>query len=213
MALTTAYLVTTKNLESFLNAVRTAQAPERVTNKFLSDLDFTSSNDRLFIGVFKALGFINESGEPANRYFEFLDQSQSGRVLAQGIREAYDDLFRVNKEAYELDENEVKNKLRTLTRGEKSENVVGLMAKTFVSLCALADWSKPDTTVEQTEAVPVAGGALPASASAGSMPAATVGTKSQPMGLHYNIQIHLPASRDPAVYDAIFKSLKDHVLS
>jgi len=217
MALTTAYLVTTKNLDSFLNAVRTAQAPERVTNKFLTDLDFTSSNDRLFIGVFKALGLINESGEPTNRYFEFLDQSQSGRVLAQGIREAYDDLFRVNKEAYKLDESEVKNKLKTLTRGEKSENVVGLMAKTFVSLCTLADWSKTDTTVEQPATMPVMGGGIPAGATADAVSVTTgvanSGNKFEPMGLHYNIQIHLPASRDPAVYDAIFKSLKDHVLS
>jgi hypothetical protein len=196
--------------------VRTAQAPERVTNKFLTDLHFTSSNDRLFIGVFKALGFINESGEPTNRYFEFLDQSQSGRVLAQGIREAYDDLFRVNKEAYKLDESEVKNKLKTLTRGEKSENVVGLMAKTFVSLCALADWSRTDTTVEQPATTPVVGG-IPAGATVDPVPIATgaanTGKKFEPMGLHYNIQIHLPASRDPSVYDAIFKNLKDHVLS
>ena len=32
------------------------------------------------------------------------------------------------------------------------------------------------------------------------------------MGLHYNIQIDLPATRDSAIYDAIFKSLKEHIL-
>jgi Family of unknown function (DUF5343) len=215
VALTTAYLVTPKNLEAFLNAVRTAQAPERMTTKFLTDLDFTSSNDRLFIGIFKALGFITESGEPTNRYFEFLDQSQSGRVLAQGIREAYDDLFRVNKEAYKLDENDVKNKLKTLTRGEKSENVVGLMAKTFVALSALADWSKAEMPLEQVATAREASGN--AASGASSAPVAAGGARSDTrltaMGLHYNIQIHLPASRDSAVYDAIFKSLKDHLLS
>jgi hypothetical protein len=30
-------------------------------------------------------------------------------------------------------------------------------------------------------------------------------------GLHYNIQIHLPATKDTEVYDAIFKSLKEHL--
>ncbi len=29
---------------------------------------------------------------------------------------------------------------------------------------------------------------------------------------HYNIQIHLPDSRDETVYDAIFKSLRRHLL-
>ena len=32
------------------------------------------------------------------------------------------------------------------------------------------------------------------------------------VGLHYNIQIHLPATKDVEVYNAIFKSLKDHLI-
>jgi hypothetical protein len=31
-------------------------------------------------------------------------------------------------------------------------------------------------------------------------------------GLVYNVQLILPADRDPAVYDALFKSLKEHLL-
>jgi hypothetical protein len=31
-------------------------------------------------------------------------------------------------------------------------------------------------------------------------------------GLVYNINIHLPESRDPAVYDALFRSLRRHLL-
>ena len=31
-------------------------------------------------------------------------------------------------------------------------------------------------------------------------------------GLHYNIQIHLPATKDVEVYNAIFKSLKEHLI-
>ena len=30
--------------------------------------------------------------------------------------------------------------------------------------------------------------------------------------MHYNIQIHLPETRDVSVYDAIFESLKKHLL-
>ena len=32
-----------------------------------------------------------------------------------------------------------------------------------------------------------------------------------PPGLHYNIQVHLPATKDIEVYNAIFKSLKEHL--
>ena len=38
---------------------------------------------------------------------------------------------------------EVKGKLKSLTQGQKSENVVNWMANTFKSLSELADWSGP----------------------------------------------------------------------
>jgi len=58
MSLMSAYLVTSKNAQAFFNAIQTARAPERFTTKFLKDLDFSSSNDRLYIGVLKGLGFL-----------------------------------------------------------------------------------------------------------------------------------------------------------
>ena len=40
MALTNSYLTSTKNLESIINSVINAKAPERFTNKFLEDLGY-----------------------------------------------------------------------------------------------------------------------------------------------------------------------------
>lgn len=62
MALTTSYLITTKNLEPFFNGIISARAPERFTQKFLESLEFKSTNDRLYIGLLKGLGFIDEGG-------------------------------------------------------------------------------------------------------------------------------------------------------
>jgi hypothetical protein len=146
MSLPTAYLVTRKNLDRFLNAIKTAKAPERVNNKFLQNLEFSSSNDRLFIGLLKSLGFTDDSGVPTKRYFDFLDQTQSARVLAEAVREAYSDLFAVNVKANDLSAEDVKNKFRTLTQGQSSDNVLGLMAKTFKALADLADWSNSAAT-------------------------------------------------------------------
>jgi hypothetical protein len=221
MALTTAYLVTTRNLEAFLNAIQSAKAPERFTNKFLTQLDFTSSNDRLYIGLFRGLGFIDDSGVPTKRYYEFLDQTQASRVLAEAVREAYSDLFAINKNAQTLTVDEVKNKFRTLTQGQKSENVVSLMANTFKALADLSDWESPST--ERTPATPSVDPepvppATAQPASNGAQPVATPapGLTNQeltrsPLQLHYDIQIHLPESRDPAVFDAIFQALRKHL--
>lgn len=88
MALTTSYLTSVKNLDSILNSIISAKAPERFTTRFLEDLGFKSSNDRLYIGMFKALGLLDENGVPTQRYFQFLDQTRSRRIIAEGIQEA-----------------------------------------------------------------------------------------------------------------------------
>lgn len=209
MSLTTSYLIKTSNLEDFLNAIQSARAPETFTHKFLKDLEFTSTNDRLLIGVLKGLGFLTEDSEPTERYFSFLDQSQAGRVLAEGVREAYDDLFAIRTDANEMDVDDVRGKLKTLTQGQKSEKVVNQMAATFRALCDLADWSEspplpPDDEPADDETVP---DHEPPKLDH-PLPPRGKGE----MQLHYNIQLILPESRDPKVYDALFASLRRHLL-
>jgi hypothetical protein len=215
MALSSAYLVTTKNLDGFFNAIRSAKAPERFTNRFLTQLDFTSSNDRLYLGVMKALGFIDESGVPTKRYYAFLDQSESPKVLAEAVREAYEDLFAVNKRANELSVEDVKNKLKTLTQGQKSDHVIGLMANTFKALANLSDWEIHLTAPPPPDPshAPVAPPPPPTPQPPSQPPAVRAGTTrdSQPLQLRYDIHIHLPESRDPAVFDAIFEAMKRHL--
>lgn len=208
MALTNSYLTSTKNLESIINSVINAKAPERFTTKFLEDLGYKSSNDRLLIGMFKALGLLDDNGQPLQRYYEFLDQTQTGRILAIGIEEAYEDLFNLRKDAQNLSNDEIKNKLKTLTQGQKSDKILGLMAMTFRAFCDLADWSK---TVENNGAKP---DNVLNSKSENFNEIAQEESKALKtnMNLHYNIQIHLPETTNMAVYDAIFQSLKKHLL-
>ena len=208
MALTNSYLTSTKNLESIINSVINAKAPDRFTNKFLEDLGYKSSNDRLVVGMFKALGLLDDSGQPLQRYYEFLDQTQTGKILAIGIEEAYGDLFNLRKDAQNMSNDEVKNKLKTLTQGQKSDKVIGLMAMTFRAFCDLADWSEEteiqgssENTAVQNERKDCAGFEKRGSK-----------VPKTDMNLHYNIQIHLPETTNMAVYDAIFQSLKKHLL-
>lgn len=208
MALTNSYLTSTKNLESIINSVINAKAPDRFTNKFLEDLGYKSSNDRLVVGMFKALGLLDDNGQPLLRYYEFMDQTQTGKILAIGIEEAYGDLFNLRKDAQNMSNDEVKNKLKTLTQGQKSDKVIGLMAMTFRAFCDLADWSEEteiqgssENTAVQNERNDFAGFEKRGSK-----------VPKTDMNLHYNIQIHLPETTNMAVYDAIFQSLKKHLL-
>lgn len=208
MALPTSYLTSSKNLEAILNAMKTAKAPQKFSQSFLESLEFKSSSDRLIIGVLKALGLISEQGAPTDRYFQFLDQTQSARVLAKGIEEAYADLFQLNTKANQLSVAEVKNKFRTLTQGQVSDAVLDKMATTFAALCELADFDvPPPASVENPEPAK-----SPSDAPHTPTPSRETHTPLKLGGLVYNIQIHLPESRDHAVYDALFKSLKEHLL-
>jgi hypothetical protein len=210
MGLTTAYLINASKLEQFLNDLRSAQAPERFTLKFLEELGYKSTNDRLFIGLLKAVGMIDDSGVPTQRYFAFLDDTQWREVLAEGVRDAYEDLFRLNKKAHNMSRIDVTGKLKSLTEGKKSENVIDNMARTFLELAKLGDFSAPDAPaiIESTDV----------------RPAETSPVDRQPDrpivrgegrlvdGLSYRIELVLPPTRDKAIYDALFRSLREHLL-
>jgi uncharacterized protein DUF5343 len=217
VAVPKAYLTSTKNVKHILTTIQQAQAPKQFSTNFLANLGFKSSADRLFIGILKALGFLNATGAPTPRYFEYLDQTQSGRVLAEAIRDAYGDLFELNVNAHKMTRDEVKNKLKTLTQGQFSDDVLGKMATTFAALAAEADFDAvepadvpPDAELTPTGQLPAGDGSVPPTPPSPPRARTNVGGLG---GLVYNIQIQLPESRDPAVYDALFRSLKTHLLN
>jgi hypothetical protein len=203
--------MTAKNFPDLLEAIKKAKAPAKFTTNFLEQLGFKSTNDRAAIGVLKALGLLSDSGEPTTRYFEFLDGTESRRVLADAIQEAYADLYAVNKEAHKLPQSDLQEKMKTISQGQFSEAVLAKMSTTFKTLSELADLDTPSKKPSKIEPEVKVDHVDPASVTPKALPAQS-GSKSLVSGFHYNIQIILPESRDPAVYDALFRSLKEHLL-
>ena len=148
MALSDNYTTKYREIPKYFNSILGAQPPQRFSIKFLESLGFSNTNDGRIIGVLKDLGFLNTDGAPQKRYLDFLDPTQSRRVLADGIREAYSDLFAVNKKANELTAEEAKSKLRLLYPGKKTNLVIGHIAETFVALCQYADFSETNSKPE-----------------------------------------------------------------
>jgi hypothetical protein len=210
MALTTSYLSSTKNLNLIFNSLLGAKAPERFTIKFLEDLGFKSSSDRLYIGMFKALGLLDENSAPTKRYYDFLDQSQSRKIVAIGLQEAYGDLFNLRTDAQNMTKDEVKNKLKTLTQG-KGDAVIEKMATTFKAFASYADWSEPVAEKPKTMNAEPKEEPSEDDQSIHSTPNNSTETSSK-IDLCYNIQVHLPETTNMAVYDAIFSSLRKHLL-
>jgi hypothetical protein len=79
-------------------------------------------------------------------------------------------------------------------------------------LCGLADFSEPadmpPREIQSHEKILQA----PGDVTGNLHPIALQERHGKLPSLHYNIQIHLPTTNDIAVYNAIFKSVKEHLL-
>ncbi len=208
------YLASVGKLGEMLLAIRNAQAPQKFTVRFLEDLGYKSTNDRLFIGLLKALGFLDANGTPTQRYFDYLDETRSKEVLAVGIEQAFDQLFRVNRKAYQMTRGGLKGKLKSLTQGKLSASVIDKMTSTFLELVKHADFSEVEgPTLPPAEEIAEEAEEEGEAGPAGGIPLPRGAHDWRPIdALSYRIEIVLPASRDRAVYDALFRSLKEHLL-
>lgn len=204
MPLTNAYVLPVNRLPDLFGKIRDGQAPERFTHQLLKDWGFSSTNDRAFVPLLKELGFLTADGKPTPMYHDYRDHSRSKVVMGKALREAYGDIFLIKEHPTPSDRAAVEGKFKSFHNA--SENVAGLMAKTFFALLALADLSgkkaAAQTPMEAKQAAPEQ---PPLVHSEGNMFGRT--------GLHYNIQIHLPATKDVEVYNAIFKSLREHLFN
>ncbi len=121
----------------------------------------------------------------------------------------FGDRVRVN---YALTPDQVKNKLRTLYAGSKKDNVIALIANTFSALTKSADFEKqkvvaPPPSKDDKAPMKTDGGTK----SERQPPTEATGARLSVAGLQYHINIVLPESRDQAVYDALFRALREHL--
>lgn len=203
MALTGSWVGAANRIPAVFDKIRDGQAPSGVTIQLLRDWGFTSSGDRAFIPLLKSLGFLSETGQPTQRYHDYRNHSQSKRVMADALREAYGDLFLIKAKPTKSDQAAITGKFKSFHN--TSNDVAQRMAKTFFALLDLADLDA-DSSPAMSE--PPTDFAEPDSTLAASSPTARTVA-----GLHYNIQIHLPATKDVEVYNAIFKSLREHLIA
>jgi len=203
-------------LGKLFETMRSGQAPDKFTRQFLKDLGFKSSNHHAFIPLLKGLGFLTADGSPTPRYKEFLDKTKWKRILAEAIREAYGDLFVLKAEPGESDRDLIAGKFKSTFN--YSDLVSDRAARTFLGLVQLADQDAvfgrnstvaPPAKSSENENEPEH---IPAAEHGGGTKSKAAPAKAAAVGLHYNLQIHLPPTKDVEVYNAIFKSMREHLI-
>lgn len=199
-------------LKTLFDTLRQGQAPEKFTREFLKDIGFTSSNHLAFVPLLKGLGFLTPDGLPTQRYRSFLDKTLSGKILAEALKEAYGDIFVLKTRPTKDDRALIEGKYKSTYN--LSDLQAERAARTFLALLELADQDALYApAVAETTPSPQPPAKPSEDDEARMLPIRHKRSGSaESVGLHYNIQIHLPATKDLEVYNAIFKSIREHLL-
>ena len=180
--------------------------PQKANNSWLTQIGMKSTNDRRLLVVLKFIGFVDGDGTPTDRWKEYRGTGHRA-VLGQAVRDAYRELYDTYPNAHAESTTDLVHIVRATTG--LAEDTSTRAVQTFKALVQLADMPSGDqSTPRQTVAVSTsAPDRVTRSTQADShAPAQTV-------VLNVNVQLSLPESSDPAVYEALFASLARHVLN
>jgi len=219
VAETLPYMMSTGLVSKILDAIRSAKTPDRFSQDFLGTvLGFSSGSAKPFISLGKRLTLINSDGTPTDLYRRFRGSiEESKAAMAEAIRAGYSPLYKRNEFADQLDKKKLEGLVKEITGSEDGSSMVRAIVGTFEALKPYADFAATG-----------AGGsggarAIPNETSDGLLDRPsdlpTPPTGLPPQGLDngsvrfgYTININLPNTSDIAVFNSIFKALKDHLL-
>ena len=113
MALTNAYTQAYGKLGEFFGKIRDGQVPPQFTQQLLKDLGYKSNNHRAYIPILKAIGFLSPDGKPTARYSDYRDHSRSKRIMGDGLKDAYSDIFLIKEHPTAADKAVIQGKFKS----------------------------------------------------------------------------------------------------
>lgn len=198
------YTTTPGKLKTALEKIIEAERPEVFNKDFVETYLTVSGGSAAPIpSILKRVGFISSDGRPTDLYARF--QTERGRADAalEGLKAGFGELFKKNKFAHSAPEDKIKDLLVEITGLKKNDTILNQIYGTFdafrsfvpASFVSNGQSSDPAKNDEQAQP-PVKNNSEPAN-----------------FGLSYHINIVLPETKDVAVFNAIFQSLKQNLLS
>lgn len=216
------YMATPGTIPKILNKIQEARRPDRFTQDFLeTKLGFSGGSPKPIIPLLKRMGFLSSDGTPTQLYDKFRNSETQGLAAASGIRLAYDELFVRNTYANELSRDKLTGLVTEITGASKEDTTTKCTVSTFLELAKFADFDAKETgAVRAVDQV-----VLPQSSSP--RPEASPRYEEQnpvasttqrgangevKLGVSYTINLNLPETTNPEVFNAIFKALKENLL-
>ena len=205
------YLQAYGNLKKALDKITKATVPPKFTQDFLSTtLDLSGGGARPVVPYLKRAGFLTSDGTPTDLYKQFRNPSLRGAAAARGLRNAYSDLYTANEYVHDASDKDLKGLIVQVTGLGEDSKLIPSMIGTFKTLKEYADFNADGDlgSVQQgsDEGEDLGGG------SGGQGDGGGSAERGNNIRLGYTIHLNLPATTDIAVFNAIFKSLKEHLL-
>lgn len=204
------YVTASGNIRRALDGIVSAATPERVTQDFVKTiLQIPGGSGDQMTSYLKKIGFAAPDGSPTELYRQFRNQGTRGQAAAAALKKAYEPLYRRNEYMHELPEAKLKGLIIEETGAEEGSSAVSCVMSAIKALKAYADFSGQDSHTN----VIIQSEPQYREANSSEIPE---GVKSATSGLglnlSYTINLNLPATSDIAVFNAIFKSLKENLL-
>lgn len=198
------YVNASSNITKVLEKIKAAETPRRFSQDYLATtLQMPGGSAKPVIPFLKRTGFLGSDGTPTELYRRFRG-AQSQAAAADALRIGYKPIYRINEYAHDANDAKLKELIVQATGAEKGAKRVGATAASFKALKAFADFSA--TGAEDG----LSGSDAELEESNGSGPPS--GDLVGGLQLGYTINLHLPPTSDIAVFDAIFRSLKEHLI-
>lgn len=203
------YTTAPGNVEKALRGIKTAATPERVSQDFVKTiLQIPGGSGDQVTAYLRKIGFANADGTPSDIYKKFRNSTGSGAAAAEALRVGYAPLYKRNEYMHQLSDKDLRGLILEETGLGDDSNVVGLVLSCIKAIKKVADWGNP--AVAEPQAIQVA---LPRNeASTNGNPPPPDSSRKLGLSLSYTINLNLPATSDIAVFNAIFKSLKENLL-
>ena len=199
------YVTAYGNITKALNKIAEAATPPRFTQDFLATkLDLKGGSPKPVIPFLKRSGFIGSDGVPTDLYKRFRNPGQRGAAAKEALKAAYSTLYEVNEYIHDASEKDLRGVVVQVTGLDADAPSVKAIVGSFKALKEFASFDEQapseEEEGEEEQAKPDDGEKAP-----------RVVLK-RGLGLSYTINLNLPATSDITVFDAIFKSLKEHLL-
>lgn len=210
------FINSTGLIQKILEKIQQAQEPARYTQDFQGTvLGYGSGSARPFIPFLKRLGFLESDGRPTNLYRKFRNADTAGWAMAQAIRHGFKSLYQRNEYAHDLTDDKLKNLVVEITGKAKSAGSVMAIAGSFKACKNFADFNQTaevgSDEIAPSIDIPIEKTTPYISPSESSQP---IIRRAQQVGMSfgYTINLNLPDTDDPKVFNAIFSALKETLL-